>query len=156
MAVVTEKNKKGAGRKPKIINWALVNRLCLFQCTQQEIADCLEIDHDTLQAACLRDHKIKFSQYYEQKRAGGKKSLRRRQWEVAVDDGNVTMLIWLGKQYLGQAEKQEHTGKEGGAIEIQLTDFPPEPKTLEEWIRQCKVIDASQNNNLETSTRPTG
>ena len=28
------------------------------------------------------------------------------QWKAA-DKGNVTMLIWLGKQVLGQAEKQE-------------------------------------------------
>ena len=28
------------------------------------------------------------------------------QWKAA-DKGNVTMLIWLGKQILGQAEKSE-------------------------------------------------
>ena len=33
-----------------------------------------------------------------------KKELEDRQWEVAMD-GNVQMLIWLGKQYLGQSEK---------------------------------------------------
>ena len=30
-----------------------------------------------------------------------KKKLQDKQWEVAME-GNVQMLIWLGKQYLGQ------------------------------------------------------
>ena len=30
-----------------------------------------------------------------------KKMLQDKQWEVAME-GNVQMLIWLGKQYLGQ------------------------------------------------------
>ena len=32
--------------------------------------------------------------------------LRKKQWEVAMD-GDVRMLIWLGKQYLGQSESPE-------------------------------------------------
>ena len=35
-----------------------------------------------------------------------KMSLRRRQLKLA-DEGNGTMLIWLGKQYLNQVDKQE-------------------------------------------------
>ena len=50
-------------------------------------------------------------------------SLRRKQFEVAVS-GNPTMLIWLGKQFLGQADKQEMTGKDGGPIQVRtLNDF---------------------------------
>ena len=36
----------------------------------------------------------------------GLASLRRRQF-TAAEAGNPTMLIWLGKQYLGQSDKQE-------------------------------------------------
>ena len=32
--------------------------------------------------------------------------LREKQWEVAME-GNVQMLIWLGKQYLGQKDTPE-------------------------------------------------
>jgi hypothetical protein len=41
-------------------------------------------------------------------------SLRRKQFQVALEGkGNVGMLIWLGKQYLGQTEKNElSTGSE--------------------------------------------
>jgi len=33
-----------------------------------------------------------------------KKELEDKQWDVAME-GNVQMLIWLGKQYLGQSDK---------------------------------------------------
>ena len=33
-----------------------------------------------------------------------KKALEEKQYEVAME-GNVQMLIWLGKQHLGQSEK---------------------------------------------------
>lgn len=52
----------------------------------------------------------------------GLASLRRRQFKAA-NDGNPTMLIWLGKQYLGQADKNEFTGKNGGPIQtVDLTN----------------------------------
>ena len=34
-----------------------------------------------------------------------KVAIKEKQFQVAMDDGNVQMLIWLGKQYLGQTEK---------------------------------------------------
>lgn len=39
-------------------------------------------------------------------RANGRTRLRQRQMELALE-GNVPMLIWLGKQMLGQTDKQE-------------------------------------------------
>lgn len=40
-----------------------------------------------------------------------KTSLRRLQWKKA-SEGNVAMLIWLGKQILGQKERVEETIRE--------------------------------------------
>jgi len=47
----------------------------------------------------------------------GLASLRRRQFEAA-QAGNATMLIWLGKQYLGQVDKQEIAQ----TVEVTTTD----------------------------------
>ena len=54
----------------------------------------------------------------------GKASLRRMQYGAA-NKGNVTMQIWLGKQYLGQNDKQEITGLMG----IQFVDNVPKDAT---------------------------
>ena len=101
------------------IDYEVVDKLCHIQCTGEEIASVLGIDYDTLQRAVKRDHKKSFAEYSEQKRSGGKASLRRMQWKAA-ESGNTTMLIWLGKQMLNQSDKSqtEITGKDGGAIEI--------------------------------------
>jgi len=51
----------------------------------------------------------------------GRSSLRRMQWKAA-ENGDKTMLVWLGKQYLGQRDKQETeiSGKDGGSLEIKI------------------------------------
>jgi hypothetical protein len=43
----------------------------------------------------------------EKGRATGKLSLRRRQIQIMEETNNPTMAIWLGKQMLGQTDKQE-------------------------------------------------
>ena len=48
-----------------------------------------------------------YSEYLTKGRAELKKRLRQTQYEVAVEGKNVAMLIWLGKQILGQTEKAE-------------------------------------------------
>jgi len=42
-------------------------------------------------------------------------SLKRKQYEMAMS-GNVTMLIWLGKQHLGQTDKREEKHDFGSGI----------------------------------------
>lgn len=98
--------KKRTGRPRIEIDWEQVNKLCAFQCTHDEIAWFLGVSEDTLSRACKRTHKISFADYIAQKRGAGRVSLRRAQWMLALK-GNPTMLIFLGKQYLGQADKVE-------------------------------------------------
>jgi hypothetical protein len=51
---------------------------------------------------------VGFSDYIKRFSLHGKTSLRRLQWKAA-EGGNSTMLIWLGKQYLEQSDKQQVT-----------------------------------------------
>lgn len=92
------------GRPPKVIDYALVERLASIQCTQEEIANILEVSTKTLQ----RDEE--FCLIYKKGLDNGRMSLRRYQWEAAKK-GNTTMLVWLGKQYLGQSDKIQKEDK---------------------------------------------
>ena len=94
------------GRPRIAINWKQVDQMCGVHCTGEEQASILGIDYDTLNSACKREHKKSFSDYYKEKSANGKMSLRRKQYSQAME-GNTTMLIWLGKNWLGQTDKQE-------------------------------------------------
>lgn len=105
-----------AGRPRKEINWEEFDKLCAMQCSQREIAAWFEVSVDTIERRVEEIHGVKFAEYFEEKRGKGKIALRRKQYEVAMS-GNTTMLLWLGKQYLGQVDKQE-TKLDTGAIKI--------------------------------------
>lgn len=76
-----------------------------MQCTLNEIAGWFECSPDTIERRVKEVHGINFADYFGQKRGKGKIALRRKQMQVALS-GNTTLLIWLGKQYLGQSDKQ--------------------------------------------------
>lgn len=97
-------------RQPIVIDWPKVDAMCQIQCTGEEIASVLGISYDTLERACKREKEKGCAEYIAEKKQGGKASLRRRQWQAA-QDGNPTMLIWLGKQYLGQRDSFEDDGQ---------------------------------------------
>ena len=109
------------GPEPTEVDWKVVSKLCKIQCTGEEIASFLDISYDTLERACKREQKIKLAEYIAQKKLGGKVSLRRAQFTKALS-GNPTMLIWAGKQYLGQTDKKEVTGAGGGPQEHVVMD----------------------------------
>lgn len=88
-------------RPKKKIDYVTVEKLANIQCTQEEISNFLGISTRTLQ----KDEE--FLRIYKKGLDNGKMSLRRWQYKKA-QDGNVSMLIWLGKQYLGQTDKVEN------------------------------------------------
>lgn len=94
------------GPKPVEINWADFDKLCVMQCTLAEIASWFDCSEDTIERNVKKEKGIKFADYFRQKRGKGKVALRRKQYELAIG-GNVTLLIWLGKQWLDQKEKYD-------------------------------------------------
>jgi hypothetical protein len=88
------------------LDYKKLDAMCAIHCTGEECAAILGIDYDTLNSALKRDGNKSFSEYFAQKGSNGKMSLRRKQYDLAIA-GNSTMLIWLGKQWLGQVDKSE-------------------------------------------------
>lgn len=89
----------------------LVN-MVRIQCTQEEICGIYGVTHKTLNEALRRKGEEGFSQFYKKHQDEGRASLRRAQWKAA-QNGNPTMLIWLGKQMLGQKDKVDHSSDNG-------------------------------------------
>lgn len=83
-----------------------------IQCTQEEICGIYGIDHKTLNEALKRRGEPGFSQLFKRHQDEGKASLRRAQWKAAVEKHNPTMLVWMGKQMLGQKDKVAVGGDE--------------------------------------------
>lgn len=94
-------------------------KLCTMQATLEEIAGWFDCSADTIENFCKREFKTTFSDAFKRFSAGGKISLRRKQFHVAMD-GNATMLIFLGKQYLGQSDKVDAVAH----VENEIVDDP--------------------------------
>lgn len=81
-------------------------KLCAIQCTLEEIASWFKCSEDTIERFSKREFGISFAEAYKTFSADGKISLRRIQFKMA--EKNPSMAIWLGKQYLGQKERNEN------------------------------------------------
>ena len=110
---------KKVGRPKLDIDPEQVVRLARLHCTMQEMADFFGCHRET-----LRDN---FSPQIAKGRSEGNISLRRKQWQVAVEKGNPVMLIWLGKQMLGQVN--ERIDSESDAP-LPIYDIVEEPKEV--------------------------
>lgn len=74
----------------------MIERLAMIMCSYEEIAMVMDTSVDNL--------KKRYKDTIEKGRAEGKKGLRRAQYEKAVKDKDVRMLIFLGKNYLSQQD----------------------------------------------------
>lgn len=112
---------KHPGGRPKIV-WGEKDKqtfksLCSQFNTEEDICSIMGVNSDTLMRL-VNDHlyeditghqlrgrakKVSFSDAFKKFSANGRMSLRREQFRKAID-GDRTMLIWLGKQYLDQRD----------------------------------------------------
>ena len=93
------------GRPKKEIDKTEFEKLCALQCTYKEICAWFEITDKTLNSWCKATYEKTFSDVFAEKAERGKISLRRKQFQIA--EKNAAMAIFLGKNYLGQSDKNE-------------------------------------------------
>lgn len=98
------------GRPRLDIDLELVEDLAKIHCTNLEIASIVGCEATLL-------GKGRFSAIISKGREAGKMSLRRKMWETAMG-GNVTMQIWLSKQYLGCREPVDVKSQDNVAVTI--------------------------------------
>jgi len=106
-----------AGRPKKIINWDEVDYLLEADCEGTEIAAHLGMHRNVLYERCKTEKKCNFSEYLQEKKSKGNSLIKVKQFEAAVKDKDKTMLVWLGKQRLGQKDKQELDATNKNTIE---------------------------------------
>ena len=90
--------KKKQGRPKLEIAPQKVEMLASFGCSTVEIAKLHSCDESTI--------RLRFKEEIERGRESMKIKLRQLQWKTA-ESGSNAMLIFLGKQYLGQSERNE-------------------------------------------------
>lgn len=103
---------------PANIDWEIVAEYLMAGCSGVEVAAQLGIHENTLYQRCKSDLGVEFVAFKQEKQASGDSILRKVQYEAAIKDKDRAMLIWLGKQRLGQKEKAEQDIKVEGGINI--------------------------------------
>lgn len=115
------------GGRPKISwsdkEWKQFEALCRIQCPQTEICEVMDVTDKTLVRLVREHYKKGFSEVYKKKRAGGKASLRRTQFEWAQK--SPAMAIYLGKVLLGQREEANDVPADRPTIIINLPEEAP-------------------------------
>ena len=103
-----------------------LEKLCAMQCTDQEIASILGVSTRTIE----RRRKVqRFREAMERGKAKGRVSVRRNLFRLATS-GNLGANIFLAKNLLGYKDvvSNEHSGPEGGPIEMSLAEVLRERK----------------------------
>jgi hypothetical protein len=142
--------------RPKVeINWEEFDKLCLIQCTEREIACWFNCSVDTIERRLKSEHNKTFAEYWEEKAGRGKMAVRRKQYELAVS-GSIPMLIWWGKNNLGQAERVEEkaviTHHEGESKKTQeLVDLIS--KMLDD-LQGCQTLSSTPSSEVELGLLP--
>ncbi len=103
------------GRRKRELDYEVIEKLAAIQCADKEIAAWIGM---TPEHFCLRKKKDKeLGEAMTRGREKGKISLRRMQWKKA-EGGNTAMLIFLGKQYLEQFDRQQFSGDRDKPISL--------------------------------------
>lgn len=105
--------------RPQIpIDWKIVDRCLQSACNGVEIAGLLGCHPVTLYERCLQEKGVTFTEYGAQKRSNGDALLKLEQMALALTGkgGDKTMLVWLGKQRLGQREDPHYESHFNGQL----------------------------------------
>lgn len=131
------------------IDWEAAKRCCQIFCTKAETAYFIGVNPDTLEHHVILDGVAgSWTEFFKMHSVGGKMSLRRAQLSKAVDEKNTQMLIWMGKQYLGQADKQivisddmtEETRKAYNLEELDVVEL----EVMERILKKVEIDEATK------------
>jgi hypothetical protein len=133
--------------RPKAkIDLAELEKLCVMQCTDEEVAAFFGVSTRTIER---RRKTAKFSDIMDRARAKGRVSVRRALFRLA-NNGQIAAAIFLSKNLLGYKDyvNSELTGAAGGPI--QITSKPDYSQLTDEELRQLRAIADKTRNSGRT------
>lgn len=132
---------KRTGYKTKNIDPDKVQMLASFGCGITEIARFFAVDESTIRNSYRDELQVGKEQM--------KIKLRQLQWKHA-ESGNTALLIFLGKQYLGQSEKNEV--EMFGNMEAVLRECGYEDSPIQKTFEEVTTDEDSESGKaLESS-----
>jgi len=134
MAKKQPNHKRGVGQPEFVPDYGLLKNIAGLFPSDEEIAVVLGCSRQTI--AKLKKSDERYISVINTAHQGTKMKLRQLQMQHALD-GNVTMLMFLGKQKLGQADTQKHIGDPDRPLQT-ATTIDLTPAQLKEAIKALK------------------
>lgn len=133
---MAKKEKKVAKMKTKTklpIDWARVRYLLQAGCSGLQISSSIGVCSDTLYTRCVDEQDMTWRQFSEKHLQIGNSVLLETQFDSAIKSKDRGMMIWLGKQRLGQREPDKAYTEDARAIVLQVVDYKsiPDKKPIE-------------------------
>jgi hypothetical protein len=140
------------GRPEIPLDWAKIDRLLSAGCPGTEVASHFNIHPDTLYNRVQEKYGVTFTAYSAEKKQKGHSLVRVKQFYKAVDgEGDTSMLIWLGKNLLGQRDSHiEQQAPHHELLSVLLSDI----KSLKEKLEEVEKIRFEENKALSQDTAP--
>lgn len=139
------------GRPKTLIDYDQAARLAMMGCTLEEIAADAGITKSTILNRLKDDKKLKT--ILEVGRARGRVMLRSVGMKKALAGDNC-MLVWKGKQILGERDNVEFTGAEGGPIRVEHSFKPDYSKLTTEQLKALVEIKRALMPPAEPAVQP--
>lgn len=115
------------GRPKAPIDWEVVKRQVSAGASGVSIAHELGIASDTLYDRCIEDMGMEFTEFKRLHVSRGNDLIAMKQFELAMK-GDKSLLIWLGKNRLGQRDRQEYVNAAGESVPVVMVQvMPPSP-----------------------------
>lgn len=131
-------------RPIKPLDWDRVEWLLKCGCTGVDIAAEFDMHPKTFYEKVSEEYKVCFTEFCALKRNQGDNLLREVQFQKALEKDN-TMMIWLGKQRLGQKENHDAVAPSNDKM---LGDILAEVKSMKEQ----PVAIISQTDTINTAS----
>ncbi len=133
--------RPGAGRPSIPINWDLVDKYFAAGATGAQVAAILGLCAEHFAIRISKEKGMNLTAYRYEKWEKGNAALLGKQFELAVK-GDKMMLIWLGKNRLGQTDKFESkTDQKLEIIQKCILELPDNGR------RKAIEFDGVQENN---------
>lgn len=124
---MSENKNKKSGRPKKAIDWDFVEEGLIAGSSGNRIALALGIHRDTLYDAVRDKYGVSFSEYSLKSQSKGEVLLEMAQFDEAVNKRDRGMLIWLGKQRLGQRDNKDSKVEVEGQTTFHVVNFGSNP-----------------------------
>lgn len=122
--------------KDSKIDWEEIKFLLKRQVKKKKIAEHVGVCRKTMYNRCKKEFGMSWQEFGQKYKGIGLNDLRLKQFEMALDKENITMLIFLGKNYLNQSDRVKQDINEHNSFI--------------DWLNHVKNKRTKENNQSES------